>query len=427
MTVKFQKSKILFSQAEKYMPGGVNSPVRAFKAVGLNPVYISKAKGSKIYDEDGNSYIDYVCSWGPLILGHSDRFVISAIKNQAQKGTSFGACCKPEIDMAKLIQAAFPSMELLRFVNSGTEATMSALRLARGYTKKEKIIKFEGCYHGHSDSFLVKAGSGLMTFGIPSSKGVPHYTAKDTIVLPYNDIKAFKNTIRKKAKNIAAVIVEPVAGNMGVVIPDIEFLKTLREETKRKNIVLIFDEVITGFRVSLGGAQDYYKIKPDLTCLGKIIGGGMPVGAYGGGGEIMKEVSPLGAVYQAGTLSGNPLVLAAGIATLKPLFKPDFYKILNEKTSYLVDGIKKIINKHKIEAQINHTASMFTLFFSKKKIAHSKDIKFVDTKKYAIFFKKLLQEKVYFPPSAFEACFVSKSHTQKDIDYTLKAIEEAIK
>lgn len=426
-TARFKKSIKFFKEAQKYMPEGVNSPVRAFKAVEAYPRYISKAEGSKVYDVDGNSYIDYICSWGPLILGHADKDVVKALCRQAQKGTSYGACSLLEIKMAKLVQKAMPSIELMRFVNSGTEATMSAVRLARGYTGKEKIIKFEGCYHGHYDSFLVKAGSGLMTFGTPTSAGISKEIAKNTVVLPYNDLKAVKDKIKKMRKEIAAVIVEPVAGNMGVVLPEKNFLETLREETEKYNILLIFDEVITGFRVGPSGAQGYYKIKPDLTCLGKVIGGGLPVGLYGGKRSIMKQISPCGPVYQAGTLSGNPLTLTAGIQTLKKIQGQSFYEKLNEKTFYLISGMRDIIKRNGISARVNHIASMFTLFFTSSEMKSAKDLALVDTKKYAGFFRRLLAEGILLPPSAYEACFVSSAHSWNDLKKTLKAVDKAIR
>ena len=412
-------SKKLFNISLKHFPGGVNSPVRAFKTVGSTPLFIKKAKGSKILDVDENQYIDFICSFGPLILGHSHPAVIKAIKKVAEKGTSFGACTEYEIELASIIKKAMPSIEMLRFVNSGTEATMSAIRLARAYTGKDKIIKFEGCYHGHSDSLLVKAGSGASTTGIPTSQGVPESFIRNTISLPYNSIEAILKIFTKDKNTIAGVIVEPVAGNMGVIPPVRGFLEALREITEKNKSLLIFDEVITGFRVSFGGAQKLYKIKPDLTCLGKIIGGGLPVGAYGGKKEIMEMVSPSGNVYQAGTLSGNPLAMNAGIATLNILSEKNFYNQLEDKSERLCSGIAEKIKKHGIKASLSRFGSMFTIFFRDTPPANYQEICQCDMKKFSRFFNLLLNEGIFIPPSQFEAWFVSQAHSGKDIEETI--------
>lgn len=414
------------------MPGGVNSPVRAFKSVGGDPIYMVKGKGAYLYDADGNKYLDFCSSWGPLILGHSNCKVAFAIKEASDLGASFGTSHPKEIEIAQLIQKFFPSMEMLRLVNSGTEAIMSAIRAARGFaprgfTGREKIIKFEGCYHGHSDCLLAKAGSGIATLGIPGTKGVTKGAVKDTITLPYNDTASFIKCVNKFKNELAAVIIEPVAGNMGLVLPDKEFLESIRGYTKKYNIVLIFDEVITGFRVGDGfGAQGYYKIKPDLTCLGKIVGGGLPIGVYGGRADIMKNIAPLGGVYQAGTLSGNPLAVSAGIAALKELSKNKFYDALNGKCKYLTDALKNIIKKNNLNIQVNSIASMFTIFFTKDKVRDYKTATQSDVKKYAKFFHKLLEAGIYFPPSQFEVCFVSSAMSYKDLDFAIKVINKAM-
>jgi glutamate-1-semialdehyde 2,1-aminomutase len=409
-----------WSEAKKYLAGGVNSPVRAFKSVGGTPLFISRGKGSKIYDARGKEYLDYCLSWGPLILGHTHPQVMQAVKRILEKGTSFGAPTVLETELAKKICQAFPSIELVRLVNSGTEAVMSAIRLARGYTKRNKIIKFSGCYHGHSDYLLVAAGSGATTLGIPDSLGVPKNFIQETIVLPYNDIEQVTKAVKKYAKQIAAIIIEPAVGNMGVVLPKINFLHTLRKLSNDYQIVLIFDEVITGFRLAYGGAQEYFGLKADLTCLGKIIGGGFPVGAYGGKKEIMQLVAPLGGVYQAGTLSGNPVAVTAGLETLKILSQNEPYKILAEKTKYLVNGIKENATKLKIKIRINSLGSMFTLFFTDSEVYDYQSAKSSDTKKYARYFHLMLKEGIYLPPSQFEANFLSTVHHYIDIEKTIK-------
>lgn len=427
LILKTDISKKLYKQASALMPGGVNSPVRAFKSVGGAPIYMVKGKGAYLYDADGNRYLDFCSSWGPLILGHANGKVTSAIKEAADYGTSFGTSHPKEIELAQLIQKFFPSMEMLRLVNSGTEATMSAIRAARAFKDREKIIKFEGCYHGHSDSLLAKAGSGIATLGIPGTNGVTKGAVKDTITLPYNDTAAFIKCVNKFKNELAAVIIEPVAGNMGLVLPDKEFLESIREYTKKYNIVLIFDEVITGFRVGNGfGAQGHYKIKPDLTCLGKIVGGGLPIGVYGGRADIMKNIAPLGGVYQAGTLSGNPLAVSAGMAALKELSKNKFYDALNGKCKYLTDAVKNIIKKNNLDIQINSISSMFTIFFTKDKVCDYKTASLSDVKKYAEFFHKLLDAGIYFPPSQFEVCFVSSAMSYKDLDFAIKVINKAM-
>jgi len=421
------KSTEFFNKAQKLMPGGVNSPVRAYRAVGGIPPFIAKAKGSKIWDVDKNEYIDFVCSWGPLILGHSHPAVIYAIKEQAEKGTSYGAPTELEVEMAELLIDALPAVQMVRMVNSGTEATMSAIRLARGYTNKNKIIKFTGCYHGHADMLLTAAGSGVATLDLPDCKGVPLNTAQNTITLPFNNLEKVGDAFEKFGDDIAGVIVEPVAGNMGVVLPKIEFLNGLRDITYKYESLLIFDEVITGFRVSYNGAQGYYDIMPDLTCLGKIIGGGLPVGAYGGRKEIMKHIAPTGPVYQAGTLSGNPLAMAAGIAAIKELQKPDVYKNLEQKRKNLSDGLKQIAEKAGIPIFLTGIASMSSMFFTDKEVTDFTTAKTSNTKRFSVFFHEMLKNGIYLAPSQFEATFVSTAHTDEDIDKALNAAEKAFK
>jgi len=416
-----QKSIDLFKEAQKYIPGGVNSPVRAFKSVGLNPIFIEKGRGSKIFDVDGNVYIDYVGSWGPLILGHSHPKVIEALRNYLDRGTSYGAPTELETELAKMIVEAVPSVELVRMVNSGTEATMSALRLARGYTKRNKILKFEGCYHGHVDSLLIKAGSGALTHGVPTSLGIPNSVANNTIVAPYNDLEALERIFEIEGENIAAVIVEPIAGNMGVVLPQAGYLEGLRELTKKFGVLLIFDEVITGFRVAYGGVQSLYNIDPDLTCFGKIIGGGLPVGAYGGKKHIMEQISPIGPVYQAGTLSGNPLAMVAGIATLKILQKPGIYEEIDRKAKYLTEEIAKAADSANVKISLNRAGSMFCIFFTDRKVVDFASARASDTKKFAAFFKNMLKNGIYLAPSQFESTFVSLAHSDEDIECTIKA------
>ncbi|MCM8800868.1 MAG: glutamate-1-semialdehyde 2,1-aminomutase [Candidatus Omnitrophica bacterium] len=420
--MRFTESKRSYKKAKKYLVGGVNSPVRAFKAVGGNPLFIKKAKGSKIYDVDNNEYIDYVMSWGAIILGHSHPQVIKEIKKTIDLGTSFGAPIEKETELAKIIISAFPSIEKIRLVNSGTEAVMSAIRLARGFTKKNKIIKFEGCYHGHFDSLLVKAGSGILTFGIPQCAGITKGISKDTYVLPFNDIDKVAELIKRKNKEISCVIVEPICGNMGLVSPKENFLFHLRELTKRYNILLIFDEVITGFRLCFGGAQNIYKISPDITCLGKIIGGGFPLAALGGKKEIMKDLAPEGNVYQAGTLAGNPIAVSAGLTTLKILSKMD-YNELEKKTEKLCRGISHILKKKNIDFCLNHIGSMFCLFFTKKRVFDLNTAMTSDTKKYAFYFWKMIKNGIYIAPSQFETNFLSFSHLEEDLDFTLRAFK----
>jgi len=426
--VKKSLSEKLFETAESLLPGGVNSPVRAFRAVGGTPRFIDRASGSRIYDVDGREYVDYVGSWGPMILGHSHPHVVEAIRKAAEKGTSYGAPTIQEIDLARMIIEAFPAIEKIRMVSSGTEAVMSAIRLARGYTGREKIIKFEGCYHGHADSLLVKAGSGVATLGIPGSPGVPACLAELTITLPFNSIEAFRTAVDRYGSELACVIVEPVAGNMGVVQPRPEFLETLRELTRQAGIVLIFDEVITGFRLTYGGFQNICGIEPDLTCLGKIIGGGLPVGAFGGKGTIMDYLAPIGPVYQAGTLSGNPLAMAAGLATLETLrSRRDDYDTLNKHTEELCTAIAKLFRAADISVRINRAGSLFTLFFSDSDVFDYETARQSNTERYAHFFKGMLDRGIYFAPSAFEAAFVSFAHSDEDFEKTLQACAETIK
>jgi glutamate-1-semialdehyde 2,1-aminomutase len=417
------KSISIFERAKKVIPGGVNSPVRAFGAVGGNPPFIKWGCGSRIYDEDGNEYIDLFMSWGPLILGHGRKEVIQKLSEAVLNGTSFGAPTELEVLLAEEIVNSLPSIEMVRFVNSGTEAVMSAVRLARAFTKRKFIVKFEGCYHGHSDSMLVSAGSGVLTFGIPSSPGVPEEIAGLTLVLPYNSKDMVKDLFSKRGEEIACVIVEPVAGNMGVILPEENFLETLRDETKKYGALLIFDEVITGFRISEGGAQEVFKIKPDLTCLGKIIGGGLPVGAYGGRREIMEMVSPSGPVYQAGTLSGNPLAMTAGLETIRILKKERPYKVLEEKTEKLSEEISKILRKKGIHHTINQIGSMLTIFFTGQKVKDLSSAKTSDTQIFSRFFHSLLKKGIYLPPSQFEAIFLSTAHTNEDLEKIVMAVE----
>jgi glutamate-1-semialdehyde 2,1-aminomutase len=422
-----KKSALLFRQAKALMPGGVNSPVRAYKAVGGSPVFINNAKGSRIFDVDGNEYIDYVLSWGPMIAGHAHPAVIRALKAAAEKGTSFGAPTPLEIELAGLIMKVYPSIEKIRMVNSGTEATMSAIRLARGFTDRDKIIKFEGCYHGHADGLLVKAGSGAMTFGVPDSPGVPKSYARNTITLPFNDVAALKKLIAEEWKSLACVIVEPVVGNIGCVLPAKGFLETLRKETNKYGILLIFDEVMTGFRVAFGGAQAYFGIKPDLTCLGKVIGGGLPVGAYGGRREIMSLVSPEGPVYQAGTLSGNPLAMTAGIETMKILLKSGAYKKLEARMVQLEMGLKEAAKKAGVATKFYRVGTMFCTYFTDKEVVDYKTAKLADTDRFSRYFMGMLDRGIYLAPSQFEAGFISLAHSKADIDTTVRAAFETLK
>ena len=424
--MQLRESHKLFQEARKYLVGGVNSPVRAYKAVGGSPIFIAKGKGPRIYDADNNCYLDFVMSWGALILGHAHPAVLKAINSAARNGSSFGAPTSAETELAKIIHYAIPSMEKIRLVNSGTEATMSAIRLARGFTGKDKVIKFEGCYHGHCDSLLVKAGSGAATFGQPDSLGVPRDLSRETIVLAYNDIDAVSRVIKKEHKKIACVIIEPVAANMGVILPKIGFLVGLRELTKKYNIILIFDEVISGFRFTFGGAGNIFGINPDLTCLGKIIGGGLPLAAYGGRAEIMDKLSPLGGVYQAGTLSGNPLAVASGIATLKELARKD-YACLNETVSEMCLEMEDILKMKKLKFTINRAGSIFTLFFTERKVYNYASAKSCDTKKFARFFWAMLKAGINMPPSQFEGNFVSFAHQKRDLEFMLETFAKNIK
>ena len=425
--MKRKKSIELYRKALDLIPGGVNSPVRAFKAIGISPTFVDRAKGSKIWDVDGNEYVDYVGSWGPMILGHAHPKVIGALKKVAPNGTSFGAPTPLEVELAMRVKRAFPSMELVRMVSSGTEAVMGAIRVARGYTGRDNILKFEGCYHGHGDSLLVKAGSGATTFGIPDSLGVPEGLARHTLTAPYNDLEAVKRLAGQHPRQIACAIVEPIVGNMGVVLPERGFLEGLRRICDEEGIVLIFDEVITGFRVAYGGAQELYGLKADMTCLGKIIGGGLPVGAYGGKRVIMEKVAPLGGVYQAGTLSGNPLAMTAGIETLGILRSKKVYQDLQEKTTYLTEGILKGAEERGIPISINSAPGLFTVFFTEGPVTNYQTAKMSDTKRFAQFFIQMMEQGIYLPPSQFEAWFLSLAHTQKDLDQTIEACELAFK
>lgn len=415
------RSSELFCKATKIIPGGVNSPVRAFKSVGSDPVFIKKAAGSRIFDEDNNSYIDYVGSWGPMILGHCHPQVVDAVKRCVENGASFGAPTELEITLAQMVIDAVPSIEMVRMVSSGTEATMSAIRLARGYTGRDKILKFSGCYHGHADSLLVKAGSGAATFGVPDSPGVPADFAKQTLTAEYNNMDSVKELIAKNAGEVACIIIEPVAGNMGTVPPKPGFLEALREICTNEGIILIFDEVMSGFRVAYGGAQELFGVTPDMTTLGKIIGGGLPVGAFGGKKEIMEKLSPSGGVYQAGTLSGNPLAMTAGIETLKLLQQPGFYKQLEEKGEHLAKGIAKAAKDAGYPIFSTRVGSMFCAFFTKGEVYDWQTAAVCDTKTFARYFNAMLDCGIYLAPSQFETAFVSISHSEADIEETITA------
>ena len=425
--MKTTRSAKLFADAQQLIPGGVNSPVRAFRSVGGQPRFIKRAKGARLYDVDGNSYLDYVLSWGPMILGHAAPSVISAIKKAAAMGTSYGAPTELEVTLAHMIRDAFPSMEKIRLVSSGTEAVMSAIRVARGFTKRDNILKFEGCYHGHSDYLLAKAGSGLATLGIPDSHGVPADFAKHTLTAPYNDIQSVQQIVKEHRDTLACIILEPIAANMGVVPPAPGFLSSLRRLTEENGILLIFDEVISGFRAAYGGAQALYGITPDLTVLGKIIGGGLPVGAYGGRKEIMDLIAPLGPVYQAGTLSGNPLAVSAGIATLKQLKARGVYKKLEEKSAALAKGIGEAAKKAGVPLTQTRVGSILGAFFTSNPVVDWDSAKLSDTKRYGQFFHAMLEQGVYLAPSQFEATFLSTAHSGRDIDYTIKAAATAFK
>ncbi|WP_248927427.1 glutamate-1-semialdehyde 2,1-aminomutase [Paenibacillus hamazuiensis] len=421
------KSANAFAEAKKYIPGGVNSPVRAFKSVGLTPLFMERGEGAIVYDIDGNSYIDYIGSWGPLIVGHAHPEVLEALRKTMEKGTSFGAPTELETLMAKLVIERVPSVEVVRMVNSGTEATMSALRLARGYTKRSKIVKFEGCYHGHADSLLIKAGSGVATLGLPDSPGVPESIAVNTITVPYNDLESVKLAFERFGEEIAAVIVEPVAGNMGVVPPGPGFLQGLRDITQRYGSLLIFDEVMTGFRVGLNCAQGLYGITPDLTCLGKVIGGGLPVGAYGGKREIMEMIAPSGPIYQAGTLSGNPLAMAGGYTTLQLLGRPGVYEELERLSARLEAGFAKNAKELGVPSTINRVGSMICPFFTDRQVVDYETAKQSDLQKFNRYFAALLDWGVSIAPSQFEGMFVSTAHTDELIDRTIEAHYEALK
>ena len=425
--MKTTKSRAYFKTAQLSIPGGVNSPVRAFRSVGGDPLFIKKAKGAVLEDVDGNSFIDFVLSWGPMILGHTHPDVLKAIINAAKQGSSYGAPCQDEIELARLIIQAVPSIEQVRLVNSGTEAVMSAIRVARAYTKRDSILKFDGCYHGHADHLLVKAGSGLATLGIPDTPGVPKAFARDTLTAPYNDLTTTEKLIHKHANNLAAIIVEPVAGNMGVVPPKDEFLPWLRTITEKYGILLIFDEVITGFRVNFGGAQARYKVLPDLTCLGKIIGGGLPIGAYGGRKDIMQMIAPSGPVYQAGTLSGNPVAVAAGIETLRRLKKPGIYKDLEKKSKMVAEGLGEAAKKAKIPYYQTRVGAMLGGFFTDGPVTDFASAKKSDTRRYSKFFHGMLENGVYLAPSQFEAILLSTAHSASHIRKTISVAQRVFK
>ena len=429
--LNLEKSLEAFEEAKTLMPGGVNSPVRSYRNVDCNPPFIARGEGAHIFDIDGNEYVDYVLSWGPLVAGHAHPAVVSALADAAARGTSYGAPTTLESDLVRLVQKAYPSMQLVRMVNSGTEATMSALRLARGFTGRSKIVKFVGCYHGHSDSLLVDAGSGLATFGVPSSPGVTEGVAKDTITVPFNDADAITRVMTEYGKDVACIIVEPVAGNMGCVLPENGYLDTLRALTEKHGALLIFDEVMCGFRASLGGAQAAYGITPDLTCLGKIIGGGLPCAAYGGRRDIMEQIAPAGPVYQAGTLSGNPLAMTAGIETLKLILKEpepgeaDASRALTLKTKKLVLGLESAAREAGVKIQAHQAGSMFSIFFNKGKVKDYASSAASDQEAFKVWFRAMLEQGVYLAPSQFETLFLSLAHTDEDIDRTITAAEKA--
>jgi len=425
--LKIRNSAVLFKRAENVLVGGVNSPVRAFKAVGGTPLFIRKASGSKVEDEDGNSYVDFVCSWGALILGSAFPTISKALIRQIPRGTTYGAPTKLEIELAETISNAVNSIERIRFVNSGTEASMSALRVARAFTKRKRILKFEGCYHGHADPLLVKGGSGMATFGAPDSAGVTEGAIADTLVASYNDLAAVKRIFEENSDEIAAVIVEPVAANMGVIPPADEFLHGLRAVTKQYGALLVFDEVITGFRMSYGGAQSKFGIQPDLTCLGKIIGGGLPVGAYGGRSDIMDQVAPVGPAYQAGTLSGNPLAMTAGLATLRELNKRHFYARLEKTSNELQDRLVRAAEEEGCDLRVNRVGSMMGLFFTTRNVVDYASAKLSDTARYRVFFHSMLKNGIYLPPSAFETVFISAAHSIIDIEACAKAAKDAFR
>ncbi|WP_281375956.1 glutamate-1-semialdehyde 2,1-aminomutase [Anoxybacteroides tepidamans] len=422
--MRYERSKQAYEEAVRLLPGGVNSPVRAFKSVKMDPIFMERGKGSKIYDIDGNEYIDYVLSWGPLILGHANERVVAALKKVAENGTSFGAPTLVENELAKLVIERVPSLEIVRMVNSGTEATMSALRLARGYTGRSKIVKFEGCYHGHGDSLLIKAGSGVATLGLPDSPGVPESVAQHTITVPYNDLESVKYAFTRFGEDIAAVIVEPVAGNMGVVPPLPGFLQGLRDITNEYGALLIFDEVMTGFRVDYHCAQGYFGVTPDLTCLGKVIGGGLPVGAYGGRADIMERIAPSGPIYQAGTLSGNPLAMTAGYETLIQL-TPETYEQFRKKADRLEAGLRQAAEKYGIPHTVTRAGSMIGFFFTNEDVINYEKAKTSDLEMFASYYREMAEQGIFLPPSQFEGMFLSTEHTDEDIDKTIEAAEKA--
>jgi len=421
------RSERLFERARAVIPGGVSSPVRAFKAVGGTPLFVARAEGARFQDEDGRSFIDYVGSWGPMILGHAHPAVLEAIRDAASRGTSYGAPCALEVELAERVVRHVPSVEKVRFVSSGTEATMSALRVARGFTGRRKILKFDGCYHGHADSLLVAAGSGVATLGIPGSPGVPEGTVRDTLVVPYNDVPAVERVVAAHGSDLAAIIVEPVCGNMGTVAPKAGYLRALREITRRSGTVLVFDEVMTGFRLALGGAQQLYDVRPDMTCLGKILGGGLPAAAYGGRADIMATVAPEGPVYQAGTLSGNPLAMAAGAALLDLLAQPGTYDTLEVRSARLEEGLRRAARDSGATVTVNRVGSMITVFFCPGPVVDYATAKASDTKRFGRFFHAMLERGVYLPPAQFEAAFVSLAHGEAEIDATATAAAEAFR
>jgi len=423
-SVKTSRSRELFNRAQRYIPGGVNSPVRAWKSVGVFPRFVARGAGAYIFDADDNRYIDFVGSWGPLILGHRHPRVTGAIQKALAGGTTFGAPTESEVEIAELVRRHIRSIEKLRLVSSGTEATMTAVRLARAFTGRSKILKFDGCYHGHSDAMLVRAGSGVATFSLPDSPGIPQGFVVDTLVAPFNDILAVDSRFKQEPETIAGIIVEPVCGNMGVIPPEPDFLPALRELTRKYGAVLIFDEVITGFRLALGGAQNVYQVEPDLTCLGKVLGGGLPLAGFGGKKEIMDMLAPDGPVYQAGTLSGNPLAVAAGLATLKQLAKGRAYSELEQKGKRLQEGLETVLRKHGIHAVINRVGSMMTLFFGTERVGNADDARRCDRERFVRFFHGMLNSGIYWPPSPFEAAFVSLAHSKNDLDKTLNAFED---